>query len=124
MKADAGDWILEPRLSLSGARSNLDTPLQRIGAVSPIGVSYAFDLGPNLIGRRKAPLLSTAFDLTDPGRRTFSRYGVRATHVRDHDITGLIAAQRPVDADARAAQGRTPAARRSDQRTGAKLSTP
>ncbi|WP_454759822.1 TonB-dependent receptor [Caulobacter segnis] len=97
MKADAGGWTLEPRLSLSSARSNLDTPLQRIGAVSPMGVSYAFDLGPDLIDGRKAPLLSTSFDLTDPGKLTFSRYGVRATHVEDHDVTGLIAAERPID---------------------------
>lgn len=96
MRADAGAWTLEPRLSLSSARSNLDTPLQRIGAVSPLGVSYAFDLGPDLIVRRKAPLLSTSFDLTDPRKLTFSRYGVRATHVDDHDATGLIAAERPI----------------------------
>ena len=97
MKADAGVWSLEPRLSASSARSNLDTPLQRIGGVSPLGVSYAFDLGADLIGTRKAPLLSTTFDIADPGKLTFSRYGVRATHVEDHDVTGLIAAGRPVD---------------------------
>jgi len=97
VKADAGAWTLEPRLSLSSARSNLDTPLQRIGAVSPLGVSYSFDLGADLVETRKAPLLSTAFDLTDPGKLTFSRYGVRATQVEDHDVTGLIAAARPVD---------------------------
>ena len=97
MKADAAGWSLEPRLSVSNARSNLDTPLQRIGALSPLGVSYAFDLGPDLIGTRKAPLLSTRFDITDPGQLTFSRYGVRATHVEDHDTTGLIGAERPVD---------------------------
>ena len=97
MKADVGGWTLEPRLSLSSARSNLDTPLQRIGAVSPLGVSYGFDLGPDLIARRETPLLSTSFDLTDPAQLTFSRYGVRATHVDDHDVTGLVAAERPVD---------------------------
>jgi TonB-dependent receptor len=97
MKAEASAWTLQPRLSVSSARSNLDTPLQRIGAVSPIGVSYAFDLGPDLIESRKAPLLSTLFDLTDPSQLTFSRYGVRATQVEDHDVTGLIAAERPVD---------------------------
>lgn len=97
MKADIGAWTLEPRLSLSSARSNLETPLQRIGAVSPLGVSYAFDLGPDLIESRKARLLSTSFDLTDPAKLTFSRYGVRATHVEDHDATGLIAAARSID---------------------------
>lgn len=97
MKADAGAWVLEPRLSLSSARSNLDTPLQRIGALSPLDVSYAFDLGSDLVGRRKAPLLTTSFDLTDPAQLTFSRYNVRATQVEDHDVTGLMAAERPVD---------------------------
>lgn len=96
MNAEAGAWTLDPRLSLSSAHSNLDTPLQRIGAVSPLGVSYSFDLGPDLIERRRAPLLSTSFDLADPAQLTFSRYGVRATHVEDHDVTGLIAAERPV----------------------------
>lgn len=97
LKAELADWSVEPRLSLSNARSNLDTPLQRIGAVSPLGVPYAFDLGPDLVGTRRAPKLSTSFDLTDPARLTFSRYGVRATHVEDHDITGLIDAERPID---------------------------
>ncbi len=97
MKTQVGAWSLEPRLSLSGARSNLDTPLQRIGAVSPLGVSYAFDLGPDLVASRRTPLLSTRFDLTDPAQLTFSRYGVRATHVEDHDATALIAAERPID---------------------------
>lgn len=97
MKTQAGDWRLEPRLSLSSARSNLDTPLQRIGAVSPLGVSYAFDLGPDLVARRRTPLLATSFDLTDPSQLTFSRYGVRATHVEDHDGTGVVAVERPVD---------------------------
>ena len=97
MKADSCAWSLEPRLSASSARSNLDTPLQRIGGVSPLGVSYAFDLGADLIGTRQAPLLSTTFDIADPGKLTFSRYGVRATRVEDHDVTGLIAAERPVD---------------------------
>jgi TonB-dependent receptor len=97
VKADAGAWTLEPRLSLSSARSNLDTPLQRIGAVSPLGVSYRFDLGSDLVARRQAPLLSTPFDLSDPAQLTLSRYGVRATQVEDHDVTGLVAAERSVD---------------------------
>lgn len=97
LKADAGAWTLEPRLSLSRAHSNLDTPLQRIGAVSPLGVSYAFDLGDDLVGRRKVPLLATTFDLTDPSRLTLSRYGVRATAVEDHDVTGLMAVERSTD---------------------------
>uniref|UniRef100_B0T7R6 TonB-dependent receptor n=1 Tax=Caulobacter sp. (strain K31) TaxID=366602 RepID=B0T7R6_CAUSK len=97
MKALVGDWRLEPRLSVSNADSNLDTPLQRIGAVSPLGVSYDFDLGPDLVRGREAPRLATSFDLTDPHQLTFSRYGVRATQVEDHDSTGLIAAERPVE---------------------------
>lgn len=97
MKTEAGAWDLEPRISLSSARSNLDTPLQRIGAVSPLGVSYAFDLGSDLVSSRRTPLLTTSFDLTDPRQLTFSRYGVRATQVEDHDVTGLIAAERPID---------------------------
>ena len=96
MKVDAGAWTLEPRLSLSSARSNLDTPLQRIGAVSPQGVFYRFDLGSDLVGRRRAPLLSTPFDLSDVRQLTFSRYNVRATQVDDHDVTGLVAAGRSV----------------------------
>lgn len=96
-KAEVGAWRLEPRLSLSTARSNLDTPLQRIGAVSPEGVAYGFDLGADLVKKRQAPSLWTTFDLSDPALLTLSRYGVRATHVEDHDVTGLFSADRLID---------------------------
>lgn len=97
MTAQAGVWSVEPRLSLSAARSNLDTPLLRIGATSPMGVTYAFDLGEDPIGSRRAGRLDTAFDLTDPSALTFSRYSLRATHVDDHDATALVGAERPID---------------------------
>jgi iron complex outermembrane receptor protein len=97
MKTQANAWNLEPRVSWSRARSNLDTPLQRIAATAPLGVPYAFDLGPDLVDTRRVSTLSTPFNLTDPTKLTWSRYGVRATQVEDHDVTALIAADRPVD---------------------------
>jgi TonB-dependent receptor len=94
-----GAWSLSPRISWSRARSGLDTPLQRIAAESPEGVAYRFDLGPDLVEDRHVPVLDTSFDLTDPRALTYSRYGVRATNVEDHDRTALLAGQRPVDVD-------------------------
>jgi TonB-dependent receptor len=91
-----GAWSLSPRVSWSRARSGLDTPLQRIAAESPEGVAYRFDLGPGLVKARHVPALDTGFDLSDPRRLSFSRYGVRATNVEDHDRTALLAGQRPI----------------------------
>jgi iron complex outermembrane receptor protein len=92
-----GAWSLSPRLSWSRARSGLDTPLQRIAAESPEGVAYRFDLGSDLLKHRSVPVLDTRFDLTDPRELSFSRYGVRATNVEDHDQTALLAGQRLID---------------------------
>jgi TonB-dependent receptor len=96
LRTRIGPWRLSPRISASRARSGLDTPLQRIGAVSPEGVDYSFDIGDDLVSARRVPLLVTRFDLADPPGLTFSRYGVRATNVEDHDRTALLAAQRDV----------------------------
>jgi TonB-dependent receptor len=94
-----GAWSLSPRVSWSRARSGLDTPLQRISAESPEGVDYRFDLGSVLVNARHMPVLDTDFDLTDPSALSFSRYGVRATNVEDHDRTALLAGQRPIGFD-------------------------
>jgi TonB-dependent receptor len=50
-----------------------------------------------LLKHRSVPVLDTSFDLTDPRELSFSRYGVRATNVEDHDQTALLAGQRLID---------------------------
>ena len=95
--ADAriGDWRLTPRVSVSSADSVLDTPLERISAASPEGVSYAFGLEPD--DDRKVAFLTTPFDLRDPTLLTLRRLGVRAIRSSDEDVTALIDARRPLD---------------------------
>jgi len=99
--ADAvtGDWRLRPRLTWSRALSELDLPLQRIAAVTPEGAAYAFDLGADPMRRRRIDRLETGIDLSDPAQLTFSRYGIRATGVDDHDLTAMLAADRPLGGD-------------------------
>lgn len=92
----AGDWTLTPRLSVSSARSVLDTPLLRLSAQSPEGAAYAFDLE-DAVSRRRAERLTTDFDLLDPTRLTLAQLNLRAVESRDDDATALFGARRPVD---------------------------
>jgi len=91
-----GEWRLEPRISVSAARSVLDTPLERMSSQSPTGVAYAFDLG-EAIDRRRAARLITGLDLTDPGLLLPPRLAVRAVESRDDDLTAVIDARRSLD---------------------------
>jgi iron complex outermembrane receptor protein len=91
-----GDWRLTPRLSVSSARSVLETPLQRLSAQSPEGVAYAFDVG-GAAGSRAAATLTTDFDLLDPSRLTLAQLGIRAVESRDDDATAFIDARRSLD---------------------------
>ncbi len=97
LETDWAGWRLQPRVSYSRALSGLATPLQRIAAVSPEGVGYVLDFGPDPLGERSITRLRTSFDLTDPRRLTPSRYGVRAIDVDDDDLTLQIAAERALD---------------------------
>ncbi|RZJ47176.1 MAG: TonB-dependent receptor, partial [Brevundimonas sp.] len=91
-----GDWRLEPRLSISAARSVLDTPLERVSAQSPVGVGYVFDLG-DAFEMRRVRRLSTDLDLTDPGVLLPPRLNVRAVESRDDDLTLVLDARRALD---------------------------
>lgn len=91
-----GDWRLTPRLSVSSARSVLDTPLERFSAQSPEGVAYAFDLG-DAAGARRAASLTTDFDLLDPSRLVLPQLVVRAVESRDDDATAFLDARRGLD---------------------------
>ncbi|WP_426022156.1 TonB-dependent receptor [Brevundimonas sp. PWP3-1b1] len=91
-----GDWRLTPRLSVSSARSVLETPLQRLSAQSPEGVAYAFDVG-EAAGSRRAATLTTDFDLLDPSRLTLAQLGIRAVDSRDDDATAFMDARRSLD---------------------------
>lgn len=93
--ARLGDWRLAPRISLSEARSDLDTPLERISAQAPAGVGYIVDLN-GAADLRRAAMLDTNFDLLDPSSLTLKRLGVRAISSVDDDLTVLMDARRPV----------------------------
>ncbi|MDQ8028049.1 MAG: TonB-dependent receptor [Brevundimonas sp.] len=95
-RARLGDWRLEPRISVSVARSVLDTPLERISAQTPVGVSYAFDLG-EAADQRRALRLTTDLNLTDPTLLLPPKLAVRAVESRDDDLTAVLHARRPLD---------------------------
>ena len=90
------DWRVTPRVSGSRARSVLDTPLQRISAESPEGVGYVFDMA-DAVAARRAPVLTTDFDVRASDQLTPARFMVRAIESRDDDLTGLLDVERRLD---------------------------
>lgn len=91
-----GNWRLTPRLSVSSARSVLDTPLERLSAQSPEGVAYAFDLD-GAADARRAARLTTDFDLRDPSRLVLAQLNIRAVQSRDEDVTAVLDARRTLN---------------------------
>jgi iron complex outermembrane receptor protein len=91
-----GNWRLTPRLSVSSARSALDTPLERLSAQSPEGVAYAFDLE-GAADARRTDRLTTDFDLRDPSRLVLAQLNIRAVQSRDEDVTAVLDARRTLD---------------------------
>ncbi|MFN3877103.1 MAG: TonB-dependent receptor [Brevundimonas sp.] len=91
-----GNWRLTPRLSVSSARSVLDTPLERLSAQSPEGVAYAFDLE-GAADARRTDRLTTDFDLLDPSRLVLAQLNIRAVQSRDEDVTAVLDARRTLD---------------------------
>ncbi|WP_233247494.1 TonB-dependent receptor [Caulobacter endophyticus] len=94
LRTDA--WTLTPRLSVSTARSVLDTPLLRLSAQSPEGAAYDFDLE-GAVSDRRAERLTTSFDLLDPSRLTLAQLNLRAVESRDDDATAFFGARRKLD---------------------------
>lgn len=91
-----GNWRLTPRLSVSSARSALDTPLERLSAQSPEGVAYAFDLE-GAADARRTDRLTTDFDLRDTSRLVLAQLSIRAVQSRDEDVTAVLDARRTLD---------------------------
>ena len=91
-----GEWRIQPRLSVSVARSVLDTPLERQSARTAAPAGYAFDLG-DAADSRRVLRLTTDLDLTDPELFAPPKLGVRAVESRDDDVTLLMDARRPLD---------------------------
>lgn len=110
----SGDWTLTPRISVSRAHSVLDTPLLRLSAQSPEGVSYAFDLD-DAVSDRRIARLTTDFDLLDPARLRLAQLNVRAVESRDDDVTAFVGLRRDLD-------GRLGALRVSALRLGGQVS--
>jgi len=93
-----GDWTLTPRISVSSARSVLETPLLRLSVQSPEGVAYEFDLG-DAVADREAARLTTDFDLLDPSRLRLAQMNVRAVESRDDDLTAFVDVRRTLEGD-------------------------
>ncbi|WP_428153929.1 TonB-dependent receptor [Brevundimonas sp.] len=91
-----GNWRLTPRLSVSSARSVLDTPLERLSAQSPEGVAYVFDLN-GAADARRADRLTTDFDLLGPSRLVLAQLNIRAVQSRDEDVTAVLDVRRTLD---------------------------
>ena len=91
-----GAWRFQPRVSLSRARSKLDTPLERLSFRARLSPSYSFDVG-DAVSVRKAALLRTDFDLDDPSALKWKKLGVRAIESVDDDATALIDIGRAAD---------------------------
>ena len=93
-----GEWIVTPRVSVSQARSRLDTPLQRISFQSRQPVAYGFDLD-DAASSRWAALLETDLDLGDTTAFALQRFGVRAVESIDDDRTALVNLRRATSFD-------------------------
>lgn len=91
-----GDWTLKPRISVSSARSRLNTPLSRISFNSAGGVRYAVDVD-GAVAARRVPQLATDFDVRNPSLLKFQRFAVRAIESVDDDRTALIDARHTMD---------------------------
>lgn len=94
-----GEWTVTPRISVSQARSRLDTPLQRISFQSRLPVTYGFDLD-DAASRRWAARLETDMDLGDPAGFALQRFGVRAVESVDDDQTALVDLRRAMNFNA------------------------
>ncbi|WP_395943866.1 TonB-dependent receptor [Brevundimonas sp.] len=93
-----GLWTATPRVSISRARSRLDTPLQRISFHSRLPVAYRFDQH-DAASTRTATLLETDLDVGDPSAIELQRFGVRAIDSVDDDRTALVDLRRGLDVD-------------------------
>lgn len=98
-KYDKFGWSFEPKLSLSEATSDLDTPLQRIEYRNSFGDGQlSFNFGTDPVGSAEIVTLQSNLDLTDPSTIPFRRYRIRAMNSKDEDMTLALNASRELEA--------------------------
>ena len=87
-KYTSGKWVFEPKISISEATSDLDTPLQRIEYRDSFGDNQlTFDYGSDPVGDSEIVSLFSTADLTDPSTIPFRRFRVRSMNSTDEDTT-------------------------------------
>ncbi|UZK69066.1 TonB-dependent receptor [Sphingomonas sp. S1-29] len=92
MRLDLDGWRFEPRFSYAQAKSDLDTPIQRVQyrTANNRGGDLTFDFSGDVLDRAKINSLFTTLDLTDPSLMPFESFAVRPINSRDEDKTLVL----------------------------------
>ncbi|MGK6320683.1 TonB-dependent receptor [Sphingomonas sp. DT-204] len=101
VRLDLGGWRIEPRVSYARARSELDTPIQRVQyrTASGAGGNLTFDFRGDVVDRARVGALFTDLDLTDPSQMTFESFAVRPINSEDEDKTAVLNVSRDTELD-------------------------
>ena len=99
LKLDLGGWQVEPRFSYAKARSDLDTPIQRVQyrTASGAGGNLTFDLSNDVAGDKRITSLYTDLDLTDPSAMPCESFAVRPINSVDEDKSFVLNIARDLD---------------------------
>lgn len=99
MRLDLGGWRIEPRVSYARARSDLDTPIQRVQyrTAAGRGGDITFDFRGDVLGNARVDALFTSLDLTDPTPMRYESFAVRPINSEDEDKTLVLNVSRDTD---------------------------
>ncbi|OYW49260.1 MAG: hypothetical protein B7Y36_12135 [Novosphingobium sp. 28-62-57] len=99
VKLDLGGWQVEPRFSYAQARSDLDTPIQRVQyrTANGQGGNVTFDFSNDVVADGKVNALFTDLDLTTGERMIFESFAVRPINSKDVDKTFVLNVGRDTD---------------------------
>lgn len=92
LKLDLGGWQFEPRFSYAQARSDLDTPIQRVQyrTANGQGGNVTFDFSNDVVAEGRVNLLFTDLDLTTGERMIFESFAVRPINSEDVDKSFVL----------------------------------
>ncbi|MET1756119.1 TonB-dependent receptor [Novosphingobium sp. RD2P27] len=92
MKLDLGGWEVQPRFSYAQARSDLNTPIQRVQyrTANGAGGNLTFDFSNDVVGDGKVESLFTDLDLTTGERMVFESLAIRPINSEDVDKTLVL----------------------------------
>ncbi|MFN4185908.1 MAG: TonB-dependent receptor [Hyphomonas sp.] len=96
---DLAGWTLKPRFSYAVAKSDLETPIQRVQyrTANGAGGNLTFDFRGDPAGDAKIGALFTDLDLTDPSLMPYESFAVRPINSEDEDKTFTFDAIRDLD---------------------------